>query len=169
MKAGIITVSDKGSKGLREDTAGPAIKEMLKTIGCEVVEYIIVPDERDLISKEMVRMSELNLNFIFTTGGTGFSKRDVTPEATSDVIEKEIPGIPEAMRYHSSKVTSRAMLSRAKAGIRGNSIIINLPGSKKAVQENLEILLPVLDHATGILLGEQTECGNHSHSHSHSH
>lgn len=161
MKAGIITVSDKGSKGLREDTSGPLIKEMLKTIGCEVIEYTIVPDERDIISKEIVKMSELKLNFIFTTGGTGFSKRDVTPEATLDVIEREIPGIPEALRYYSLKITPKAMLSRARAGIIKDSIVVNLPGSKKAVKENLECLLPVLDHATGILLGSQTECGNH--------
>lgn len=161
MKAGIITVSDKGSKGLREDTSGPLIKEMLKTIGCEVIEYTIVPDERDIISKEIVKMSELKLNFIFTTGGTGFSKRDVTPEATLDVIEREIPGIPEALRYYSLKITPKAMLSRARSGIIKDSIVVNLPGSKKAVKENLECLLPVLDHATGILLGSQTECGNH--------
>lgn len=159
MKAGIITVSDKGSKGLRIDTSGPAIKEMLKTINCEVVEYSIVPDERDIISREILRMCAFNLNFIFTTGGTGFSKRDITPEATMDVIEREIPGIPEAMRYESMKITPKGMLSRSKAGIRGNSIIINLPGSEKAVRENLSVLLPVLDHATGILLGSKTECG----------
>lgn len=159
MNAGIITVSDKGSKGLRVDTSGPAIKEMLKTIGCEALEYTIVPDERDVISSEIIRMSDLDLNFIFTTGGTGFSKRDITPEATMDVIERETPGIPEAMRYHSLKITPKAMLSRAKAGIRGNSIIINLPGSEKAVREHLEIILPVLDHAIGILLGSATECG----------
>ncbi len=164
MKAGIITVSDKGSKGLRKDTAGPKIKEMLKTIGCETVEYTIVPDERDIISNEIIRLSDLNLDFIFTTGGTGFSKRDVTPEATADVIEREAPGIPEAMRYHSLKVTPKAMLSRSKAGIRKNSIIINLPGSEKAVKENLEVVLPVLDHARGILLGLHTECGAHNHN-----
>lgn len=159
MNAGIITISDKGSKGLREDTSGPAIKEMLQTIGCEVVEYTIVPDEREIISKEILRMSSLDLNLIFTTGGTGFSKRDITPEATMDVIEREVPGIPEAMRYHSLKVTPKAMLSRAKAGIIKNSIVINLPGSKKAVMENLEVVLPVLDHGVGILLGSATECG----------
>lgn len=158
MKAGIITVSDKGSKGLREDTSGPLIKEMLRTIGCEAVEYTIIPDEREIISSEIVKMSELNLNFIFTTGGTGFSKRDVTPEATLDVIEREIPGIPEALRAYSSKITPKAMLSRARAGIIKDSIVINLPGSKKAVKENLECLLPVLEHATEILLGKASEC-----------
>lgn len=162
MKAAIITISDKGSKGLRKDTAGPKIKEMLKTIKCETVEYTIVPDEKDIISKELIRFSDLNIDFIFTTGGTGFSKRDVTPEATAAVIEREAPGIPEAMRYHSLQITPKAMLSRAKAGIRKNSIIINLPGSKKAVKENLEVILPILDHARGILLGLHTECGNHN-------
>jgi molybdenum cofactor synthesis domain-containing protein len=160
MKAGVITVSDKGSQGLSADTSGPAITEMLKSIDCEVVEYIIIPDERDIISEELVRMSdELDLDLIFTTGGTGFSKRDVTPEATLDVIEKQIPGIPEAMRYKSLQITPMAMLSRAVCGIRRNSIIINLPGSCKAVRENLDSILPVLKHAVGTLRGTDIECG----------
>lgn len=160
MKAGIITVSDKGSKGLRVDTSGPLIGEMLKEIGCEVAEYIMVPDDRQTISKELIRLSAMDLDLIFTTGGTGFSKRDVTPEATLDVIDKQIPGIPEAMRYHSMQVTPKGMLSRAVAGIRNNSIIINLPGSSKAVKENLEVVLPVLAHAVGTLRGTDTECGS---------
>jgi molybdopterin adenylyltransferase len=159
MKAGIITVSDKGSQGLRTDTSGPLIKDMLKSIDCEVVEYIIIPDERELISKEIVRMSDMDLDLIFTTGGTGFSKRDVTPEATLDVVERLVPGIPEAMRYYSLKITPKAMLSRAAAGIRKNSLIVNLPGSSKAVKENLEVILPVLGHGIGILRGSESECG----------
>lgn len=160
MKAGVITVSDKGSQGLRNDTSGPAITEMLKGIGCEVTEYIIIPDEKEMISRELIRLSdELDLDLIFTTGGTGFSKRDVTPEATLAVIEKQIPGIPEAMRYKSLQITPMAMLSRAVSGIRKNSIIINLPGSSKAVRENLEVILPVLKHAVGTLRGTDVECG----------
>lgn len=160
MKAGVITVSDKGSQGLRNDTSGPAITELLKGIGCEVTEYIIIPDEEEMISKELIRLSdELDLDLIFTTGGTGFSKRDVTPEATLAVIEKQIPGIPEAMRYKSLQITPMAMLSRAVCGIRKNSIIINLPGSSKAVRENLEVILPVLKHAVGTLRGTDAECG----------
>lgn len=160
MKAGVITVSDKGSQGLRNDTSGPAITEMLKGIGCEVTEYIIIPDEKEMISRELIRLcDELDLDLIFTTGGTGFSKRDVTPEATLAVIEKQIPGIPEAMRYKSLQITPMAMLSRAVSGIRKNSIIINLPGSSKAVRENLEVILPVLKHAVGTLRGTDMECG----------
>lgn len=160
MKAGVITVSDKGSQGLRNDTSGPAITEMLKGIGCKITEYIIIPDEEEMISKELIRLSdELDLDLIFTTGGTGFSKRDVTPEATLAVIEKQIPGIPEAMRYKSLQITPMAMLSRAVSGIRKNSIIINLPGSSKAVRENLEVILPVLKHAVGTLRGTDVECG----------
>ncbi len=160
MKAGVITVSDKGSQGLRNDTSGPAITEMLKGIGCEVTEYIIIPDEKEMISRELIRLcDELDLDLIFTTGGTGFSKRDVTPEATLAVIEKQIPGIPEAMRYKSLQITPMAMLSRAVSGIRKNSIIINLPGSSKAVRENLVVILPVLKHAVGTLRGIDVECG----------
>lgn len=160
MKAGIITASDKGSIGQRVDTSGPLIGEILKEIGCEVTEYIIIPDDRETISKELIRLSEMDLDLIFTTGGTGFSRRDVTPEATLDVIEKQIPGIPEAMRYRSMQVTPKGMLSRGVAGIRKNSIIINLPGSSKAVKENLEVVLPVLSHAVGTLRGTDKECGN---------
>lgn len=160
MRAGIITASDKGSKGLREDTSGPLIGEMIKEIGCEVIEYIVIPDDRETISRELIRLSDMDLDLIFTTGGTGFSKRDVTPEATLDVVEKQIPGIPEAMRYRSMQVTPKGMLSRGVAGIRKNTIIINLPGSSKAVRENLEVVLPVLKHAVGILKGTDTECGS---------
>lgn len=160
MKIGIITASDKGSQGLRVDTSGPLIEEMLKAIGCVVVEYIVIPDDKKSISDELIRLSDMDLDLIFTTGGTGFSKRDVTPEATLDVVEKLIPGIPEAMRYRSMQVTPKGMLSRGVAGIRKNSIIINLPGSSKAVRENLEVVLPVLAHAVGTLRGTDTECGN---------
>ncbi|MEF9951475.1 MAG: MogA/MoaB family molybdenum cofactor biosynthesis protein [Clostridium sp.] len=159
MNAAIITVSDKGSRGERVDTAGPAIKEMLLTINCETVEYLIVPDERDIIGNAIKEMASKGINLIFTTGGTGFSKRDVTPEATLDVIEREIPGIPEAMRYNSMKITPKGMLSRSRAGIIGDSIVVNLPGSEKAVRENLATVLPVIGHGVSILLGTKTECG----------
>lgn len=160
MNAGVITVSDKGSVGLRVDTSGPLIKEMLQGIDCIVTEYIIIPDEKEIITSELIRLCDLDLDLIFTTGGTGFSKRDVTPEATLEVLEKLAPGIPEAMRYNSLKITPKGMLSRGVAGIRKNSIIINLPGSYKAVKENLEVVLPVLSHAVGTLRGTDTECGN---------
>lgn len=160
MRAGIITVSDKGSLGLRTDTSGPKIKELLREINCEVDDYVIIPDEREIISQEIIRMCEKDLHIVFTTGGTGFSKRDVTPEATIDVVERLIPGIPEAMRLKSLQITPKAMLSRGVAGIRGNTIIINLPGSEKAVKEHLEVILPVLKHGVEILRGESFECGN---------
>lgn len=159
MKAGVITVSDKGYAGLREDGSGPLIKEMLKEINCEVVEYIIVPDEKEDIKRELIRMSDLDLDLIFTTGGTGFSKRDITPEATLEVLERLAPGIPEAMRLRSLQITPKAMLSRGVAGIRKNSIIINLPGSAKAVREHLEVVLPVITHGVEILRGTASECG----------
>jgi molybdenum cofactor synthesis domain-containing protein len=160
LKAAVITVSDKGSKGLRVDESGPVIKEMLSSINCEIADYIIIPDEREMIKNELIRLSDMNIELILTTGGTGFSKRDVTPEATLDVVERLVPGIPEAMRYRSLQITPKAMLSRAAAGIRKNSIIINLPGSPKAVRENLEVIMPALKHGVEILTGEASECGS---------
>jgi molybdenum cofactor synthesis domain-containing protein len=160
LKAAVITVSDKGSKGLRVDESGPVIKEMLSSINCEIADYIIIPDEREMIKNELIRLSDMSIELILTTGGTGFSKRDVTPEATLDVVERLVPGIPEAMRYRSLQITPKAMLSRAAAGIRKNSIIINLPGSPKAVRENLEVIMPALKHGVEILTGEASECGS---------
>ncbi|MFZ5354337.1 MAG: MogA/MoaB family molybdenum cofactor biosynthesis protein [Bacillota bacterium] len=156
---GIITVSDKGSRGERTDLSGPAIEEMIGTIGGRVERYVIVPDEKEEIKTAIVEMSDaLGLNLILTTGGTGFAERDVTPEATMEVIEKHVPGIPEAMRAKSLLITPKAMLSRAQAGIRKKSLIVNLPGSPKGVRENLEVILPALGHGIEILTGKAFEC-----------
>jgi molybdopterin adenylyltransferase len=156
---GIITASDKGSRGEREDVSGRTIATMLAGIG-EVRHYVIVPDERDALSREIVNMVDnLAVDLILTTGGTGLGPRDVTPEATLAVIDRQVPGIPEAMRARSLEVTSRAMLSRAVAGIRGRTLIINLPGSPKGVKECLEVVLPALEHGLAIMKGEAGECG----------
>lgn len=157
---GIITISDKGSRGERVDASGPAIEEMISRIGGRVEKYVIVPDEKQDIKEAIMEMSDkLRLNLILTTGGTGFSSRDVTPEATLEVIERQVPGIPEAMRAKSLEVTPKAMLSRAQAGLRGQTLIINLPGSPKGVRENLEVVLPALKHGIEILTGNAAECG----------
>ena len=159
IKVGILTASDKGHACVRIDESGKLIAELLRGIGAEVVDYKIVPDERDIISSNLKRMAdELDIDLILTTGGTGFSPRDITPEATLDVIDRQVPGIPEAMRAKSLEITSRAMLSRAISGIRNRTLIINLPGSPKGVQECLEVILPVLPHAIGILKGQTGEC-----------
>jgi len=159
-KVGIITASDKGYAGERKDLSGPAIEEILnKTKVFSVEKYVILPDEIELLKKEMCQMADVDkLDLIFTTGGTGFSKRDVTPEATLAVMEKRSPGIPEAMRYLSFQVTPRAMLTRAEAGIRGNTLIINLPGSPKSIHEILDYILPAIEHGLDVLLGHSTEC-----------
>jgi len=157
---GIITASDKGAKGERVDTSGPLIGEMLKDLGGVVKEYAIVPDDREKLADMMRNMcDELKLDLVFTTGGTGFSPRDITPEATLDVVERLVPGIPEAIRMKSLEITPKAMLSRAVAGIRKQTLIINLPGSPKGVRESLEIILPALSHGVGILKGVEGECG----------
>ncbi|HEX3044208.1 MAG TPA: MogA/MoaB family molybdenum cofactor biosynthesis protein [Bacillota bacterium] len=159
IRAGILTASDKGSKGERVDESGKVIEELLERIEAKVVSYSVVPDERTVISAKLEEMAdEMGVDLILTTGGTGFSPRDITPEATLDVIERQIPGIPEAIRQKSLEVTNRAMLSRAVAGIRKKTIIINLPGSPKGVRECLEVVLPVLPHAIEILKGEAGEC-----------
>jgi molybdopterin adenylyltransferase len=156
---GIITASDKGSKGEREDKSGVVIKEKVEELGYEVKRYVIVPDEQDQLEKEMVHMADdLGINLILTTGGTGFSKRDVTPEATKKVIYREANGIAEAIRCYSLQITPRAMLSRAVSGIRGETLIINLPGSPKAVTEALDFILDTVHHGLEILLGRTSEC-----------
>lgn len=150
---GIITVSDRCSRGEREDESGPVIKEAVKSLG-KVVEYRIIPDERGLISQTIKEMVDcLKIDLVLITGGTGLSPRDNTPEATRDVIEKEVPGFGELMREESFKITPHAILSRATAGTRKESLIINLPGSPKAVRECLELILPALPHAIDILKG----------------
>ncbi|GLC32295.1 MogA/MoaB family molybdenum cofactor biosynthesis protein [Clostridium omnivorum] len=157
---GIITISDKGSKNLRVDLSGPEIKSIIEKNGGKVSSYIIIPDDKELIMEKLKDFADIkSLDLILTTGGTGFSIRDVTPEATIEVVDKLVPGIAEAMRYESLKITPRAMLSRAASGIRKNSLIINLPGSPKGVRENLNAILPALIHGIEILKGEATECG----------
>ena len=159
MKIGIITVSDKGANGLREDRSGPIIRERVLQQGWSPIRSDIVPDEQPLIEALLLDYVEhTGVNLIFTTGGTGFAARDVTPEATRAVIEREAPGIAEAMRMESMKITPRAMLSRAVAGIRKQTLIINLPGSPKAVKECLEMLLPVLGHGLEVLCGTAGDC-----------
>ena len=158
-KVGIITASDKGSKGEREDISGKTIKEIMSSRDYRVVEWKILPDEREKISKELINMCDnLCLDLVLTTGGTGFSPRDWTPEATLDVIDRQAPGISEAMRYYSLQITPKAMLSRGVSGIRGETLVINLPGSPKAVKENLGFILPALKHGLEILKGLTSEC-----------
>lgn len=158
-RVGIITSSDKGAAGEREDLSGPAIRELLPEGQYEVVSYRIVPDEKEELVRELVRLcDEEGCHLVLTTGGTGFSKRDVTPEATVEVAERMVPGIAEALRAYSMTITKRAMLSRAVSGIRGNTLIVNLPGSPKAVRESLEYLLDTLPHGLDILLGNTGEC-----------
>ncbi|HPC08690.1 MAG TPA: molybdopterin adenylyltransferase [Smithella sp.] len=159
ISAGIITVSDKGSQGQRDDLSGPAIAEMLAGAAIEIRHTIIIPDEKDQIRKTIIDCSDLKqLDLILTTGGTGVSPRDVTPDATLDVIDKQIPGMAEAMRHESMRVTPHAMISRAVAGIRGKSLILNLPGSPKSVRENLAVVLPALKHAIEKIKGDDSEC-----------
>ena len=160
-KAAVITMSDKGSQGLREDTAGDAIVKILEDRGWSVEYKTMIPDDLDKIKEELIRCSdELKVTLVATTGGTGFSHRDVTPEATLQVVDREVRGIPEAMRAESMKITPMGMLSRAAAGLRGNTLIINLPGSPKAVRENLGFIMPALGHGLDIMLGRDGECGS---------
>lgn len=159
IKVAIITLSDKGSSGLREDLSMPAIKEVLGNYDCfEVVKTSILPDDFMKIYCALDECVEEEINLVLTTGGTGFSVRDVTPEATRKVIEKEAPGIAEAMRYSSMKYTNRAMLSRGVCGIKNLTVILNLPGSPKACKENLEVVIEPLIHAIETLLGSVSEC-----------
>lgn len=154
-RVAIVTASDKGFAGEREDVSGSLVRELATVAGYEVVSYRILPDERGQISAELRRLCDEKIaELVLTTGGTGFSPRDCTPEATLDVAERQALGIAEAMRYASLSITPRAMLSRAVAVIRGGTLIINLPGSPKAVRENLEYILPTLRHGLEIL----TEC-----------
>ena len=159
---GIITLSDKGSKGQREDKSGPAIREVLEADGrFEVIEKLLLSDDREELEKELIRLcDEKKLNLILTTGGTGLSPRDNAPEATLAVADRTVPGIAEYMRARSFEITPKAMLSRGVAVMRGQSLIINLPGSPKAVRENLEFIMPALGHGIDIMLGLDGECGS---------
>ena len=157
--AAIITASDKGYAGHREDVSGKVIEDILKENGYTVLKKVILPDDRGKLADEIIHMCDhLNANLVLTTGGTGFSKRDVTPEATQDVCDRMAPGVAEAIRANSLKITGRAMLSRAVCGIRGESVVLNLPGSPKAVKESLEYVIPHLEHGINILLGKDGEC-----------
>lgn len=158
-KVGIITASDKGSIGEREDLSGALIAAMIKENGYELVEAVIVPDDEVVIYETICHMADaLRVHLILTTGGTGFSQRDVTPEATLRAVERRAPGIAEAIRYNSLKITPKGMLSRGESGIRGKTLIVNLPGSPKAVKESLEYILAPIHHGIQILVGDDSEC-----------
>jgi molybdenum cofactor synthesis domain-containing protein len=158
--AAVVTLSDKGYRGEREDKSGPIIKEMLESSGYTVTKNIILPDDKEVIKSELINLAdEKDVCLVVTTGGTGFSQRDVTPEATIEVCDRLARGIAEAIRAYSMTITKRAMLSRAESGIRGKTLIVNLPGSPKAVRESLEYILPELEHGIGILRGTDGECG----------
>ena len=161
-KAAVLTVSDRSFRGERPDAGGPLVVEILKNAGYAVTETAIVPDEKGRIEAALRQWCdrEETVDLIVTTGGTGFAPRDVTPEATIAVCDRLTPGIPEAMRYASMQVTNRAMLSRAAAGIRKGTLIINLPGSPKAARENLEAVLPALPHGLEMLSGRPADCAN---------
>lgn len=170
--AAVITVSDKGARGERVDTSGPRLVSMLKEHGYDVRYTAIIPDEREQIKAELVKCAdELRISLVLTTGGTGFSSRDITPEATLEIVKRRTPGIPEAMRSESLKITPRGCLSRAEAGIRGRTLIVNLPGSEKAAKENLEAVLEPIAHGVQMLLGSGSGgCGEpigHEHHHHH--
>ncbi len=159
--AAIVTLSDKGSQGEREDKSGPAIQEILEKAGYNVIETLLLPDGIQPLAAQLSRLADQRqVNVIFTTGGTGFSERDLTPEATIQVCDRMANGIAEAMRQYSLTITGRAMLSRAVSGIRKKTLIVNLPGSPKAVKESLEYILPQLDHGLDILRGTGGECGS---------
>ena len=159
MRVAVITSSDSGYAGKREDVSGPVIEEMVAEYGYEVVHRELLPDDLEMLRDAMIRIADEDMaDLILTTGGTGFSPRDVMPEATTAASERLVPGIPEAMRAYSMQFTKRAMLSRAASGIRKSTLIGNLPGSPKAVRECLEYILPELNHGLEILLGKTGDC-----------
>jgi len=163
---GILTASDQGAAGKRKDESGPAIAAFMGEIGGIVGKIVVVPDDRDLIAAQLMEFCDQDqVDLVLTTGGTGFSQRDITPEATSDVIERQIPGFTEIIRQRSFESNPRAILSRAVSGIRGKSIIINLPGSPRGVKEALDIIGPSLVHGIEILKGIASECGHDQHQH----
>ena len=158
-KVAVVTLSDKGYAGQRVDITGQKLTEYVENCGkFKVIDYTLIKDDKEMLKDVLIKLSDSNIDLILTNGGTGFSKRDITPEATKDVIEKEIPGISEYMRMKSSEITKKAILSRGLSGIRKNSIIINLPGSPKGAIENLGFVIDVLGHGIEILRGEATEC-----------
>lgn len=157
--AGVITVSDKGSRGERDDISGREVIRVLKEMPATVIEYEVIPDEKEVIKQKLIEYTDgKNLDLVITTGGTGVSSRDLTPDATLEVIEKEIPGMAEVMRRESGAKTPHAMISRAVVGIRGQSLIINLPGSPKGAVENLSFIIPALEHTIDKIKGDETDC-----------
>jgi molybdopterin adenylyltransferase len=158
--AGVITVSDKGSRGERDDISGREIIRVLQEMSATVIEYEVIPDEKEIIKQKLTEYTDgKKLDLVITTGGTGVSPRDLTPDATLEIIEKEIPGMAEVMRRESVAKTPHAMISRAIVGIRGQSLIINLPGSPKGAVENLSFIIPALEHAIDKIKGDETDCG----------
>ena len=161
INAGVITISDKGSRGEREDRSGREVVLILKDMGINIIHKAIIPDNKNKIKEVLIDCADrMNLDVIMTTGGTGVSPRDLTPDATLEVIDKEVPGMAEAMRRASAAITPYAMISRAVVGIRGRSLIVNLPGSPKAVRENLAVILPALKHAVEKIKGDDAECAS---------
>jgi molybdenum cofactor synthesis domain-containing protein len=161
MRAGILVISDRGWRGERHDESGQAAKEVISQLSIDIMKYEVVPDEADIISRKLKEWcDEIGLDLILTSGGTGLSARDVTPEATLEIIDKTIPGLTEAMRMETMKRKPEAILSRAVAGNRGKCLIINLPGSPKAVKECLDVIMPVLPHALDVLSGKVSDCGH---------
>lgn len=158
-KVAIVCMSDKGSKGEREDISSQVIEKIILENGYKITKKVLIPDDFQKIKDTLIEICDNNhADLILTTGGTGFSKRDVTPEATEEIIEKRVPGIPEAIRAYSLTITKRAMLSRATAGIRKDTLIINMPGSPKAVEESLTYIISELKHGLEILVGSASEC-----------
>lgn len=156
----IITMSDSRATGSgKVDESGTIIREIVESAGYKVVDYQLIPDDFDKIKDHLLKACQQKINLVLTTGGTGLSPRDQTPEATRSVLDREVPGISEAMRYHSLQITPRAMLSRGVSGICQQSLIINLPGSPKAVRENLTYILPTLSHGLAVLLQKEKDCG----------
>ncbi|HIE38767.1 MAG TPA: MogA/MoaB family molybdenum cofactor biosynthesis protein [Anaerolineales bacterium] len=165
IRAAVVTVSDKGYAGKREDRSGPLVADLLRGIGAEVVVQTIVPDEPDEIRRALIHLADdLELDLVLTTGGTGFTPRDRTPEATRAVVGREAPGLAEVLRMEGYRRTPLAVLSRGTAGLRGRTLIINLPGSPKAVREGMEVLIPILPHAVRMARGVDTE---HHHEEEH--
>lgn len=157
----MLTVSDRSAQGLREDTAGPTLVEMLTREGFDVVATATVPDQEEAIRQILIRWADyIAADLVLTTGGTGLSPRDVTPEATTGVVDRLVPGMAEAMRAASLLKTPHAMISRAVAGVRGRTLIVNLPGSPKGAKENLQAVLPALDHAISKIQGDPTDCAS---------
>lgn len=157
VKIAVMCVSDRSYRGEREDLSGPAITKELGDVA-QTVEYVCVPDDMEMIKNEIIRLCDTNVNVVLTTGGTGFAPRDVTPEATLAAGEKEAPGISEALRSESMKITPAAMLSRGRSVIRNNTLVVNFPGSPKAAAECARIIKPVLNHAVNVLSGEVSDC-----------